>query len=85
MKKHLRLQVLFSLNRDWKLGKFYAGGQIQKRLTLFFDTVGAKKKLCKKKRRFRISPSAEGDQRSTALDPCHLLKKVDEKFLTWDR
>ena len=27
-----------------------------------------------------ISPSAEGDQRPTALDPCHHLKKVDENF-----
>ena len=27
-----------------------------------------------------VSPSAEGDQRPTALDPCRLLKKAGENF-----
>jgi len=28
----------------------------------------------------KVSPSAEGDQRPTALDPCRLLKKAGENF-----
>ena len=31
-----------------------------------------------------ISPSAEGDQRPTALEPCRLLKKAGENFQQTD-
>jgi len=40
----------------------------------------AQKKANKENAVWRISPVATGDQRPTALDPCHLLKKVVENL-----
>ena len=37
--------------------------------------------LAKENAVWEISPSAEGDQRPTALDPCRLLKKGGRKLL----
>ena len=47
----------------------------------FFWRCRRKRKSYQKENALRgFSPSAEGDQRPTALDPCRLLKKASENF-----
>ncbi|MBQ9773522.1 MAG: hypothetical protein IJW30_02555 [Clostridia bacterium] len=47
-----------------------------------FEAIGAKEKAWQKEKRRKkgISPSADGDQRPTALDPCRLPQKAGENF-----
>ena len=45
-----------------------------------FDARGTKRKANKREMPRLVSPPAGGDQRSTALDSCRLLKKAGENF-----